>query len=62
MVRDERAIYFYSREFLLSDSPKVINDKTVIYEMPEISGVDIDREVDFKYVEFLLKEGLWVNE
>ena len=26
--------------------------------MDDLSGVDIDREIDFKFVEFLIKEGL----
>ena len=25
--------------------------------MDEIAGVDVDREIDFKYIEFLVKEG-----
>jgi len=30
--------------------------------MDELSGTDIDREIDFKFVEFILKEGLWKSD
>lgn len=53
------SIYVYSREFLMGDSITVFTDKSVVHVMNELSGVDIDREVDFKFVEFLLKERLW---
>ena len=53
------SIYVYSREFLLGDSPTVLTDRSVVHVMDELSGVDIDREVDFKFVEFVIKEGLW---
>jgi len=53
------SIYVYSREFLMGDSITVFTDKSVVHIMNELSGVDIDREVDFKFVEFLLKERLW---
>lgn len=53
------SIYVYSREFLLSDSLTVLTDKSVVHVMDELSGVDIDREVDFKFVEFMIKERIW---
>ena len=43
---------------LLSANPKVINDRCMIYVMPEVSGFDIDREIDLKFLEFLVKEGV----
>ena len=36
--------------------------KEIIYEMDEISGFDIDREIDFRYIEFLLEKGLFSFE
>lgn len=54
------SIYFYSRDFLLD--PKNIlpfSDKTAIYVMDELSARDIDAEIDFKFAEFLIREGIW---
>ncbi len=58
LVYDMNAsIYFYDRDYLLSaKEPSAINDHMEIYEMNDISGIDIDREIDFKYIEFLVKE------
>lgn len=53
------SIYVYSREFLLGDSQTVLTEKSAVHVMDELSGTDIDREVDFRFVEFILKEGLW---
>lgn len=53
------SIYVYSREFLLGDSMTVLTDRSAVHVMDELSGVDIDREVDFKFVEFIIKERLW---
>lgn len=53
------SIYVYSREFLAGGSPTVLTERSAVHVMDELSGVDIDREVDFKFVEFLIKEGLW---
>jgi CMP-N-acetylneuraminic acid synthetase len=53
------SMYVYDREFLLGAlSNTLFTDKTYAYEMSQVSGVDIDREIDFKYIEFLVKEGL----
>ncbi len=50
------SIYFYDRDYLMkAKAPKVINDRCMIYVMPEIAGVDIDREIDFQFIEFLIK-------
>ena len=49
------SIYVYSREFLLDKTNKsVFSGRASIYEMSEISAVDIDSELDFKHVEFLM--------
>jgi len=51
------SIYFYDREYLLgSEMPYPVSDQSEIYVMDDISGTDIDREMDFKLLEFLVKE------
>jgi CMP-N-acetylneuraminic acid synthetase len=53
------SIYFYDRDYLLNSiNPGVINDRCMIYVMPDISRIDIDGPLDFKFTEFLLKEGI----
>jgi len=52
------SIYFYNRDYLLSaDHPSPLSDDIEIYLMGENSSIDIDRELDFKFIEFLVKEG-----
>ncbi len=52
------SIYFYSRDYLVnSKDPRPLNKDCLIYCMGEESGVDIDREIDFQFVEFLMKKG-----
>jgi CMP-N,N'-diacetyllegionaminic acid synthase len=53
------SIYVYSREFLEGAALTVLTERSAVHVMDEMSGTDIDREVDFKFVEFILKEGLW---
>ena len=53
------SIYVYSRKFLLGDSLTVFTEKSAVHVMDELSGVDIDSELDFKFVEFVIKERLW---
>lgn len=53
------SIYFYRRSFLLeTTNSSVITDNSRIYVMPEVTGFDVDREIDFKLLEFLVKEGV----
>lgn len=53
------SIYIYNREFLLdADNKTPISDKSFLYEMDEKSAVDIDTELDFRFIEFLIKEGM----
>ena len=55
------SIYIYDREFIINkenNSPQ--SDNSIAHIMNEFSGVDIDNELDFKYIEFLIKEGLVV--
>jgi len=57
------SIYLYSRDFLLN--PKNIlpfSDKTAVYVMGELSARDIDTEIDFKFIEFLIREGIWKSD
>jgi len=58
IVYDANAsIYFYDRNYLLkTKNPTVITRRCMIYVMKEESGFDIDREIDFKFLEFLSKE------
>lgn len=51
------SIYFYDRNYLLKDKdPFPINDNCRMYVMPDTAAIDIDREIDFKFLEFLLKD------
>lgn len=57
------SIYFYKRDYLIDKkNTSVISDNSIIYVMDDISGTDIDSEFDFRFIEFLLKEGIWKNE
>jgi CMP-N,N'-diacetyllegionaminic acid synthase len=48
------SIYIWSRESLLK-SEKVIQAQTIIFEMPEERSLDIDSELDFQFVAYLLE-------
>lgn len=53
------SMYVYNKDFLLDAHNKIpYAKKSIVYEMPELSRIDIDTELDFKFVEFLIKEGL----
>lgn len=53
------SLYVYKRTFLLDESNTMPYLKeTLIYEMPEISAIDIDSELDFKFIEFLVEKGV----
>ncbi len=49
------SIYIYDARFLLSTTA-LHSDKTIIYEMPAISSIDIDTELDFFFIEYLLEK------
>ncbi len=51
------SIYIYWTKYLF-DMESVINDGSIIYEMPDERSIDIDSEVDFKMVEFFIKREL----
>ena len=48
------SIYIYRRDFLVSTDYSY-SGKTLLYEMSEHS-IDIDRQIDFDFVEYLVKE------
>lgn len=53
------SIYIYDRDFLLDEKTKIsLSDNTLIYIMDELSAFDIDNEVDFQFIEFLILKGL----
>jgi N-acylneuraminate cytidylyltransferase/CMP-N,N'-diacetyllegionaminic acid synthase len=52
------SIYIYNREFLMKTN-SVHSNKTIIYEMPDVASIDIDSEINFLFVEFLLKNGVF---
>ena len=53
------SIYLYRRAFLLEESNRTpISDDSRVYVMHELSAHDIDREIDFQFLEFLVRERL----
>lgn len=52
------SIYIYDREYLIGDNTSPISDNSIIYQMGELSRIDVDSELDFKFIEFLIKEGI----
>lgn len=53
------SIYIYNREYLLDEkNSSPISDNSIILIMDEISRTDIDTELDFKFIEFLVKENI----
>jgi len=52
------SIYIYERDFL--ETTKSLHcEKERVYIMDELSSIDIDREIDFQFIEFLLERGLF---
>ena len=49
------SIYIWKRKVLLNLKP-IFNKKTTAYIMPENRSIDIDSDLDFKIVEFLMKQ------
>lgn len=53
------SIYVYRREYLLDEkNTSPFSERSIVYVMNELSAFDIDREIDFKFIEFLTKEGI----
>lgn len=51
------SIYIWDREAILN-SDKVIANNTGLFIMPEERSIDIDTEMDFSFVEFLMSRGV----
>lgn len=49
------SIYIWKRETILHQK-SVFLEKTGLYVMPEERSIDIDSELDFKFVEFIMRE------
>ena len=49
------AVYVWQR-FAIIDQPDIFFDDTLLYQMPVERSFDIDNEIDFKFVTFLLEE------
>lgn len=49
------SIYIWKRDVILN-SDTLFLEKTGLYVMPEERSIDIDTELDYKFVEFLMKE------
>jgi len=51
------SIYIYRRDYLININ-NILEGKVVIYEMPDYS-IDIDRLIDFDFIEFIVKRGVF---
>lgn len=49
------SIYIWKRDAILNEN-SIFLEKTGLYVMPEERSIDIDSELDFKFVEFLIRE------
>lgn len=49
------SIYIWTREFLFREK-QVFGKKTALYVMPEERSIDIDSELDFEFVSFLMSK------
>lgn len=49
------SIYIWKRDSILSDRT-LFNESTGLYVMPEERSIDIDCELDFEFVEFMMKK------
>ena len=50
------SVYAWKRESLLSKNNSVFFVDTLLYSMPENRSTDIDSELDFQFVEFLMRK------
>lgn len=60
LVYDMNAsMYVYDRDFLLDTNNKMPYAKnSLVYEMGDLSRLDIDSEMDFQFIEFLVSKGM----
>jgi len=49
------SIYVWRRESLFSNCDSALADNTILFEMPEERSIDIDNEIDFAFVEFMMQ-------
>jgi len=49
------SIYIWKRDVILNEN-SIFLEKTGLYVMPEERSIDIDNELDFKFVEFLMEK------
>ena len=49
------SIYIWKRDIILNEN-KLFLENTGLYVMPEERSIDIDTQLDYKFVEFLMKE------
>lgn len=53
------SIYIYDRDFLMDENNITpISDNSIVYVMDELSRIDIDSELDFKFIEYLVKKSI----
>lgn len=53
------SIYIFRRDYIMNaKNTSSISDDSIMYLMNDISSVDIDREIDFKFVEFLMEKSI----
>ncbi|MHA2425492.1 MAG: acylneuraminate cytidylyltransferase family protein [Candidatus Thorarchaeota archaeon] len=52
------SIYIYKRDFL-EKAQGLHSKNSRIFVMNDLSSIDIDREIDFQYIEFLLESGIF---
>jgi len=48
------SVFVWRRTTLFADHDILLGDNTLLYEMPEERSIDIDSEVDFQFVEFMM--------
>jgi len=51
------SIYIYEKNFLLQTNT-IHSDNTIVYIMPLERSIDIDSEIDFYFIEYLIKKGI----
>ncbi|MBN1645404.1 acylneuraminate cytidylyltransferase family protein [Candidatus Woesearchaeota archaeon] len=54
------SMYFYSINFMQDESHTTTTgaDRISIYVMTDINSMDIDKELDFNFIEFMIKQGI----
>ncbi len=57
IYENNASIYIWRKDFLLK-TKKVLNNKTIFYEMPADRSIDIDSIFDFKLVKCIIEKGL----